>query len=135
MKQQNLLSRQPTIKIVNAESIDITTTSTGKSTTLTIRFYLSSFLITSRSNNMMTLKNSFVLTFIQNQVYSTTYKVIAFFSLTAPRSTYSSFPPPSPTAQKKNRTVAIKTERYLCTIYKMVIVVEFTNKDEPKRLF
>jgi len=44
MKQQDFLFRQPAIKMVNAESRDIATTSTGKcSTTLTTKFYLPPF--------------------------------------------------------------------------------------------
>ena len=38
MKQQDFLFSQPAIKIVSDESMDITTTSTGKCSTLSINF-------------------------------------------------------------------------------------------------
>jgi hypothetical protein len=60
MKAQDFLFRQPAIKIVNAESRDIATTSTGKcSTGLNIIHYLPPFSLYSRQLSIITtLKNS-----------------------------------------------------------------------------
>jgi len=76
MKQQDFLFRQPATKIVNAESMDITTTSTGKCSIENTLY--TSFLFIFSLSNMMTLKSTFIVTLSKSKDAVEIYKVVVF---------------------------------------------------------